>query len=378
MSRERKISVASNPYIHYFPSAVKPPRHILLAALIGWALLSTSCGYDPNQPVYDYTLNPDGFPPAALRVLRGVEADSIDGYQGIISAFGTLYSEQPALLDNPDWQAVIQKLGAKFRYKADNLVLLGPGKYADAGDLYTLAAFARPNDVRSVEQRDLFELWNRAIADSLVHLSDWTSEKSPSMAKRLFLARAFVLDDSLSAVFAKRYLIPRLFVPAVDQNLLNLQPHASLTDADRALANLLGLNVRPPQGRLAAFERPSIEFVAAEFVPAGKGMIRAAFYFIPRQKIDSNLVVALRLRGTDPTASGSGEINLDFLPATPTAKWKIGRVAVAYRKFGFSESTQEAMVGLYDNAAAAPRFVELEGSGRRLLPLTVEPLADAR
>lgn len=359
---------------------MKLPRHTVLRSVLAlcFSLLCLSCGYDPNQPVYDYTLNPDGFPSEALSVLKAVEVDSIGGYQGIIDAFGTLYSGHPALLDNPDWQTVIQRLGAKFRYKADNLVLMGASRYSDAADLYTLAAFARPNDSRSLEQRDLFEVWSRAISDSLVHLPDWTTPKSPGLVARLSLARTFVLDDSLSAVFAKRYLIPRLFFPSTDQNLLNLQPHASLTDADRALANLLGLNVRPPQGRLAAFNRPSIEFLAAEFVPAGKGMIRAAFYFIPRQKLDSNLTVALRLKGSDPTASGSGEITLDFLPATPTSKWRIGRVAAAYRKFRFSGSTREAMVGLYDNAASEPRFVEIEGSGQRILTIPMNSFSENR
>jgi hypothetical protein len=341
------------------------------------ALLCASCGYDPNQPVYDYTLNPDGFPAEALNVLKAVEVDSVSGFQGIILAFGSLYTSQPGLLDNADWQAIIQRLGAKLRYKADNLVLMGPGQYSNAAELYTLAAFARPNDRRSLDQRDLFEVWSRAIADSLVRPSDWTGEKVPGFAERLLVARAFVLDDSLSGVFARRYLIPRLFYPSTDQNLLNLQPHASLIEADRAFANLLGLNVRPPQGRLAAFDRPSIELIASEFIPAGEGMIRAALYFIPRQKIDSNLMVALRLRGSDPTASGSGEINLDFMPVTPTSKWKTGRIAVAYRKFRFSGGAREAMVGLYDNAGAEPRFVEIEGSGQRLLTTNMN-LSDVR
>ncbi len=355
-------------------------RHTLTYTVIAVCitLLLAACGYDPDQQVYDYTLNPDGFPPPALEILKGIENDSISGYQHIVDAFGALYSEQPQLLDNPDWQAVIQKLGAKLRYKADNLVLAGPAMYSAAADLYTLAAFARPNDVRSVEQRDLFDLWNKAIADSLVRVSDWSAEKTPALSARLKIARAFVLDDSLAGVFAKKYLIPRLFFPSADQNMLNLQPHASLTDADRAFANYLGLNVRPPQERLATFSRPSIEFLAAEFIPAGKGMIRAAFYFIPRQKIDSNLTIALRLKGSDPTAAGSGEINLDFQPENPTTKWKVGRVAVAYRKFRLSEATQETLVGLYDNAAAEPRFVEIEGTGQRLLAVSAEMSISAR
>jgi hypothetical protein len=88
-------------------------------------------------------------------------------------------------------------------------------------------------------------------------------------------------------------------------------------------------------------------------------------------------MVALRLRGSDPTASGSGEINLDFMPVTPTSKWKTGRIAVAYRKFRFSGGAREAMVGLYDNAGAEPRFVEIEGSGQRLLTTNMN-LSDVR
>jgi hypothetical protein len=344
---------------------------VIITLTVALVLLS-GCGYDPNQPVYDYTLNPDGFPPEAISVIKGVDTDSIVGYSAITLAFGQLYSARPDLLDNPDWQIVIQRLGARFRYKADNLTLQGFSQYSSAADLYTLAAFARPNDARSVQQRDLFEVWTRAVEDSLFVMSDWLGDKGPGLVTRLRTARAFVLDDSLSGVFAKRYLVPRMFFSRPNLNLLHVQSLDSLTDSDRAFADLLGLNVKPPRHRLAAFNRPSIELLAAEFLPAGPGMVRAALYFIPRQKIDSNLTVALRLKGADPTAAGTGEINLDFQPAVATSRWKVGWPAVAHRKFRYRGTVLEAQVGLYNNEGGEPRFVEIEGTGARLFALPPE------
>jgi hypothetical protein len=360
---------------------VKPPISIVFVTIIiliaATALLS-GCGYNPDQPVYDYTLNPDGFPLAALAVLKGIDTDSLAGYSAITDAFGQLYSVLPELLDNPDWQQVIQRVGARFRYKADKVASQGFARYSEAAALYTLAAFARPNDARSTQQRDLFDVWTRAIEDSLVTESDWRGEKGPGLVMRLKTARCFVLDDSLSAVFASRYLVPLMFFSSPQFNLLNVRALDSLSELDRALASYLGLNVKPARSRVAVFTRPTIELVAAEIVSAGPGTVRAAFFFIPRQKIDSNYTVGFRLKGSDPTGAGSGDITLDFLPTAPTSRWKVGRVAVAYRKFRYQGPPMEAEVGLYDNAGGEPRFVAIEGTGAKMVTLPADIFLTSR
>lgn len=340
--------------------------------------MSSGCGYNPDQPVYDYTLNPDGYPPTALTVLKGIESDSLDGYVAITDAFGQLYSDHPELLDNSDWQLLIQRLGARFRYKADKLASQGFSQYSAAAAMYTLAAFARPTDARSIQQRDIFDVWTRAIEDSVVIESDWLREPGPGLVARLKVARAFVLDDSLSAVFASRYLVPLLFFSSPQFDVLNVRALDSLTEPDRAFASFLSLNIKPARNRVAVFARPSVELVAAEIVPAGPGTVRAAIYFIPRQRIDSNLTVGFRLKGSDPTAASAGDITLDFQPVTPTSRWKVGRVAVAYRKFRYQGPPVEAELGLYDDDGAEPRFVEIEGTGAKLVKLSAGVFAQKR
>lgn len=363
------------PHICYTRTVVN--RYPLLTWRAGAAglifLLLAACGYNPNQPAYDTTLNPAGFPPDALTVLRQIQADSLADYVGIANAFGELYASHPELFDNHDWQSVVHKLGASFRYKADQAVSHGFSQYSRAAGLYTLAAFARPNDARSVEQRDLFEVWTRTVEDSLVteHLFD--SGKGPGLSARLRIARAFVFDDSLSGVFANRYLIPPLFYSSPQFNLLNVRVLDSLSAQDRALATLLGLIPKPDRNRLVAFSNPSIDLLSAELIPAGKNSWRAALYFVPKQKIDSNFTVALRLKIANPTAASPGEVSLDFQPLAPTSRWKAGRVAVAYRKFQYSGKPVEVTVGLYDHGTNGSHFVELEGSTETfwLLPPTV-------
>ena len=336
-------------------------RFVLLWAGI-ICLLAISCGYDPDRPVYDTTLNPDGFPSDALAVLTAIESDSLSGYTAITDAFGQLYSARPELLDNADWQGVIQRLGASFRYKADRLAAKGLSHYTQAAGLYTLAAFARPSDSRSVQQRDLFDIWVRAIEDSLVSDSLIRSNKGLGLIPRLRIAKAFVLDDSLSALFANRYMIPPLFYANPQLNLLNIKVLDSLSAPDRAFAAHLNLVQKPGRGRLAAFSNPGIDLLAAEIIPAGPGTWRAAFYFEPRQEIDSGLSVAFRLKVINPTATGSGEITLDFQPVTPTNRWKSGKVAVAFRTFQYAGPPVESLVGLYDNGHEHPRFLALEGT----------------
>jgi hypothetical protein len=336
-------------------------RFVLLWAGV-ICLLALSCGYDPDRPVYDTTLNPDGFSSDALAVLTAIESDSLSGYAAITDAFGKLYSARPELLDNIDWQSVIQRLGASFRYKADRLASQGLSHYTRAAELYTLAAFARPKDSRSVQQRDLFDIWVRAIEDSLISDSLFRSNKGLGLIPRLRIAKAFVLDDSLSALFANRYMIPPLFYANPQLNLLNIKVLDSLSAPDRAFAAYLNLVQKPGHGRLAAFSNPGIDLLAAEIIPAGPGTWRAAFYFVPRQKIDSGLTVAFRLKAINPTAAGSGEITLDFQPVIPTNRWKSGKVAVAFRTFQYAGPPVECLVGLYDNGHEHPRFAALDGT----------------
>ncbi|MBI5266597.1 MAG: hypothetical protein HY851_05115 [candidate division Zixibacteria bacterium] len=332
------------------------------------SLLLSACGYDPNRPVYDTTLNPDDFPQDALTVLKYIQADTTANYSAITGAFGGLYTSHPDLLENRDWQAVIQKLGALFRYRADRLVSNGPSHYTRAAELYTLAAFARPTDARAAGQRDLFEYWIKAVEDSIVSDSMFHASRRQGLADRLNIAKAFLFDDSLSAVFAGRHLIPPLFYSSPQFNSLNIAVLDSLSAADRAFAAYLNLIQKPGRGRLAAFANPGVDLIAAEIIPFGRDQWCAALYFVPRQKIDSSLTVALRARRPGQTGAAPVEMTLDFQPATSTNRWKSGHVAVAFHKFHYSGPLVELLVGLYDNPAT-PRFMEIEGSAERLFSL---------
>jgi hypothetical protein len=353
------------------------PHSRFVFRLLGAGVISfllSACGYDPNRPVYDTTLNPDGFPVEALTVLKYIHADTTADYSAITGAFGNLYASRPDLLENRDWQAVIQKVGALFRYRADRLVSIGPSRYTRAAELYTLAAFARPTDTRATEQRDLFEYWTRAVEDSLVSDSMFTGSRRPGLTARLRIAKAFLFDDSLSALFAGRYLIPPLFYSNPQFNSLNVAVLDSLSAADRAFAAHLNLVQKFGRGRLTTFSGPGVDLIAAEVIPLGRDRWCAALYFVPRQKIDSSLTVALRVRRLGQPGAAPMEMTLDFQPTTPTNSWKSGRVTVAFRKFHYSGPPPEIVMGLYDNPAK-PRFVEIEGSAERLYSLPANSMS---
>ena len=110
------------------------------------ALLVAGCGYNPEDPVYDTAGNPQGFPDLALRMVEDVEAGRLTTYEVITDRFADLYTQHSELLDNDAWKEVIDRLGLKFRYRADLAMQKGMVGYSEAAAGYMLASFALPEE----------------------------------------------------------------------------------------------------------------------------------------------------------------------------------------------------------------------------------------
>src|SRR5512145_3496448 len=121
-------------------------RHF--STLILFVLLLAGCGQDPTKAVYNTKSNPENYPARACLMLDLIESGQLATYDSIVVAFGELYTTYPDLLDDQQWQQLIERLGVKFRYRADQMIDSGLVHYTEASKLLTLAAFARPNDER--------------------------------------------------------------------------------------------------------------------------------------------------------------------------------------------------------------------------------------
>jgi len=113
------------------------------------------CGYNPDEPVYDISNNPEEFPEGALNLLISIDDGRLIGLDAITNNFGELYANNPELLDKISWKEVVSRLGSKFRYIADTLAGQGMAGYSLAGDYYQLSSYANPSDQRLCNEQKL-------------------------------------------------------------------------------------------------------------------------------------------------------------------------------------------------------------------------------
>ena len=78
-------------------------------------------------------------------MLESIESGDMPNYDDITNSFGELYTSFPELLDNLRWQQLIERLGVKFRFRADQLVDSGLVWYREASKLYTSGGFCPPD-----------------------------------------------------------------------------------------------------------------------------------------------------------------------------------------------------------------------------------------
>lgn len=344
-------------------------RIILCLSIIG--LLLFGCGYNPDQKAYDTAKNPNGFPPKALALVDGLELGQLVTFDTIVASFADLYTNQPELLDNPQWRTVIGRLGAKFKFKAEQLAAQGVSRFADASKYYTLAAFARPDDDRLQNHKLLFDTWERAVQDSVVSARFDPDDKSLSLSDQLAVLKYFVLSDSLHQQFGKEYLLPQLIDVRTASALLKGDLPSGLSVSDVCFLLTLGFKGRVPSATIASFAEPKIDLVSMRISRQSGQWYAAEFYFVPREKLTSDFHIAFRLTAPDSTKSeGTRQIPYDFRPESPSTTWKPGQIAAGYRRFIYDGPPTQAMVGLYEKSADSTHFLPLRDSGA---PLYVGP-----
>jgi len=327
-------------------------------------VLLTGCGYSPDKPVYDTVENPDGFPVMAVQLLDDIENDQLTGLDEISEAFGQLYTEHSELLDNAAWRAIIDRLGLRLHYKARQLLRQGLPGFTGASGYFMLAAFARPKDPEVTRDGRLFTCWRKAVTDTTAGALIDSLAQDSSPAVRLNLARFFMLNDSLHRQFGREYLIGNLFASPSGESAIS--GSAGLTALDRAFAAHLGLYDFPREEAMVSFGEQSVDLLCAGFVPLGENVYRAELYFYPRERIESDYSVALRITTAGVSAESLFDplrfVPFDFPPEVPTSRWEKGKVAAAYRIIRFLDPISDVAVGLVDVSAEPRRYLKPAGA----------------
>ena len=139
-----------------------------------------------------------------------------------------------------------------------------------------------------------------------------------------------------------------------------------LSKADLALLNHLDLVETDFDNALAEFSDPGIDLVLAEIIRIDSLRYRAELYFLPRERIVDDYMVALWVGSPDSEVaeglSGSRNLPFDFRPVPPSSAWKSGRVALAYRYFDFADEISAVSVGLYRSADGRVKYLDVTDS----------------
>ncbi len=348
-------------------------RYTILLTFISLLLLS-GCGQDPSKAVYDTKGNPENYPARACLMLEQIESGELAKYDDITNSFGELYTSFPELLDNLQWQQLIERLGVKFRFRADQLVDSGLVWYREASKLYTLAAFARPMDDRLQLRNAMFATWEKAISDSII-APDFDPVKTPvSVPDQLRILRYFLLDDSIHQQFAVEFLVPRILNKHAAESAMKVVGPQQLSVIDKCFLSTLGFKYRGPGQPTASFAEPAIDLMASQISRQPNGWYHAEFYFVPRESLKADYMVALRVHVPDTISSDPQstfkQLSFDFHPNKPATAWKAGELSPAYRRFALAGPISQVAIGIYEKSADSAHFVPLRDTGE---PLVIVP-----
>ena len=328
------------------------------------------CGYNPDTAAYDTLANPDGFPQPALNLVDGVEKGQLATYDAITGAFSELYSTRPDLLDNPAWEKIVSRLGIKFRLRADSLAALGITHYRQAGELYTLASFARPLDQKGQERRLLFDAWEKAVRDSVIDTSRFAGAQNAGLTEQLTLLKYFLLGDSLRQRFGREFLLQQLLdMDSVEAALKPSSTHP-LSAIDRCFLAVAGLKKYSGSGQIVTFGEPGVELVAARINRESGHRYTAELYFVSHEKLSDDYSIAFRVTQRDSSGSIlTDPLTLDFQAQPLTSTWLMGDLYGTYRRFLCDGTPEKIEVGLYAHRNDRIEFVPVRESGKPLYQL---------
>jgi len=319
---------------------------VLAAAVI---FLACSGEYDGAKPAYDTARNPGQFPPPATALLDDLEAGRLRGYDETTERFADLYTAHPALLGDPGWSGVIDRLGLRLTWRGDQLVREGLLQYAAAADLYRLAAQTRPKDSLLSERAELFAAWQEAVGRGAVDPVCLAAPGRGGAAEKLEALTGFALAGARQFRFAEQYLAAALFDRATLDSLRRAEA-AGPTAAERALRAALGAGPSPADPPLASFRQPAVDLIAVRLTPAAADSFCLEAYFLPRAKVSADLDITCRLETPDPVLSAEQQPRFpyDFRPVRPSSMWAPGRIAVGLYRGTFPHPVSAVLIGLHE------------------------------
>lgn len=338
------------------------------------ALVCVACGYNPEEPLYDTQANPEGFPQQALRLIKLVEADSLRTVERANIEFGELYVDHPSLLDNSGWRSIISRMGARFMLRAQDELQDGIRGFESAGNYYTLAAFARPEDKAAGRMARLLEPWLAAKENKRLNTQlESPPRNSQQLHQQLEDLRLFLFGDSVSQVFARELLIPRLTELFSRTGDLAQTMQTNLSLADRSLMAYMGMLAVPTE-TAAVFVRPEVKLITHRLVNTGDAGLRLELYLLPSAAISDDYTVAVRaLLPTDPESASPTErprASFDFKPVVPTSQWVPDKPVVIGHILPVTDIADSLHVGFYTGDSDDPKWGSLANTQDTLFVLS--------
>ena len=338
----------------------------LLAGLI------TACGSDSTEgTIYDTSKNPHSFPQLAVDLLDNIESGKLGDYDAIVGAFGQLYMDQSDLLDNSDWQSVVNQLGHRFRRYADSLADGGVEYYAQAAGMYTLASFARPKDEEIKHLARLFGVWQEGVGDTSLAVYRDIKGRS-NLSYQVDRARRYLFGNDLQREFAEKFLVEQSL-----RRLAMTDPSEAqhLSTSQRAFLASLGLIDYPVDNPIVKFTKPDCGLIAYELLPIVENSFRVEdsfrveVYYIPTEPIARDYTIAFWLNmGEDES---DGYLPFDFAPQKPTSRWQTGEVSAAGYSFSFDGDFSSLSFGLYVKEGGQAVYLPIVGSDKTVARLPI-------
>jgi hypothetical protein len=343
-------------------------------SLLALLLALGGCGYNPDDSAYDTAKNPDQFPPAALSLVDRLQSGELNRMNAISEAFGDLYTNHSNLLDNGKWLSVVERLGAKFGYRAGQLRDSGVQCYSQAAEYYQLAAFACPNDVRLQHQAGLFGTWLAAVERGFIDSASLRSG-TPPLNSVLSTSRYFVLADSLHREFFEANLLRPWQDNLKSAGQLTPSVVGRLSAIDRTFMAYAGFNIDLPTEKAAVFLAPKIDLVAVQVRRLGADAYTIEAYFLPHEPVLTDVTIALRLvaAGADslrPEFNKDSRFSqIDILPLMPSSTWKPDRLAAVAAGIGYNTTLKSVSLGLFERHPGGLEFLGIDGRADQFLPL---------
>ncbi len=204
-------------------------------------LFLSGCGSVDDGSIYDTADNPDGFPTTALTVIENVRDGKLADYESVTVAFGDLYTENPDLLDQPEWNNVIQLIGNVFRTRADSLAKTGIENLARTAELYQLALLGNPEDKALQREAGLFAIWLEAEENASIPLAPLLNANSIRLGDAIIVAGHVLRAGDDSAEFFEDRLKGPVMDRLIARNQLTPEVVAALSPVERELATRAGL-----------------------------------------------------------------------------------------------------------------------------------------